>query len=213
VRERLNAARAQLTRERFSFPGEAHCKVVLKSADDLRENNPMQNLDNQTIMLGFVGVTALAVLLQAIILLAILITMRKAARSLKEEAEDLRSAVMPIIENTRTLLTRVAPKMESTVTDVAAVAHRLREQTEVMESTAKEIIDRVRHQSSRVDTMLSKVLDAVDRAGGFLTDAVSKPARQLAGILSSAKAVIESLRASEFGPRETRPPEDEDPFV
>jgi hypothetical protein len=185
----------------------------LKSADDLRENNPMQNLDNQTIMLGFVGVTALAVLLQAIILLAILITMRKAARSLKEEAEDLRSAVMPIIENTQTLLTRVAPKMESTVTDVAAVAHRLREQTEVMESTAKEIIDRVRHQSSRVDTMLSKVLDAVDRAGGFLTDAVSKPARQLAGILSSAKAVIESLRASEFGPRETRPPEDEDPFV
>jgi len=173
----------------------------------------MQNLDNQTIMLGVVAVTALAVLLQAIILLAILVTLRKTARSLKEEAEELRSAVMPIIDSTRTLLARVGPKMESTVTDAAAVAHRLREQTEVMESTAKEIIDRVRHQSSRVDAMLSKVLDAVDRAGGFLTDAVSKPARQLAGILSSAKAVIESLRASEFGPRETRPPEDEEPFA
>lgn len=173
----------------------------------------MQNLDNQTIMLGLVGVTALAVLLQAILLLAILVTVRKAARSLSKEAENLRSAVIPIIEDTRTLLARVAPKMESTVTDAAAVAHRLREQTEVIESASREIIDRVRRQSSRVDAMLSKVLDAVDRTGGFLTDAVSKPARQLAGILSSAKAVIESLRASETAPRQASHSKDEDSFI
>ena len=61
----------------------------------------MPNLDNQTIQLIFIAVTALAVLLQAIILLAIFVTVRKAARSVREEVEDLRSSIMPIVDTTR----------------------------------------------------------------------------------------------------------------
>ena len=57
----------------------------------------MPKLDNETILLAFVAVTGLAVLLQALILLAILVSVRKAARSIKEELEDLRSAAMPVI--------------------------------------------------------------------------------------------------------------------
>jgi hypothetical protein len=73
-----------------------------------------------------------------------------------------------------------------------------------------------------VDAMLSSVLDAVDRAGSFLTNAVSKPARQLAGVLASVKAVVESLRSSDAAFRHAPPPEDlgdmrssadEEPFV
>ena len=164
----------------------------------------MQNIDNQTILLAIVAVTALALLLQAIVLLAIFLTLRNAARSLRQDVEDLHTAVMPIIFNTRELLARVTPQVESTVTDVAAVAHGLREQTAHVEATAKVILERVRRQSSRVDTMLSSILDAVDRAGSFLTDVVSKPARQLTGLLASLKAVIESLRAS----APEQPPED-----
>ncbi|MGA3263521.1 MAG: hypothetical protein ABSC47_05690 [Terracidiphilus sp.] len=185
----------------------------MKSAVDLRENTAMHNLDNQTILLAIVAVTALAVLLQAIVLLAIFLTVRKAARSLEEEVEDLRSAAMPIIYNTRDLLTRMTPQVESTVADVAAVAHGLREQTAHVEATAKVILERVRRQSSRVDTMLSSVLDAVDRAGGFLTDAVSKPARQLAGLLASLKAVIESLRSSDAEQQPPDSPGDEENFL
>lgn len=170
----------------------------------------MPNLDNQTILLAIVAVTALALLLQAIVLLAIFITIRKAARSLREDVEELRSATMPIIYDTRDLLTRVTPHVETTVADVAAVAHGLREQTAVVETTARHIIERVRQQSSRVDAMLTSVLDAVDRAGGFLSDAVSKPARQLSGLLASVKAVIESLRASDAEPPPPDFPGDEE---
>ena len=71
-----------------------------KSASELREINPMPHLDNETLLLAFVAVTGLAVLLQAIILLAIFITVRKTAITLRDEAEDLRSSVLPIIYNT-----------------------------------------------------------------------------------------------------------------
>ena len=196
--------------------------VSFKYVVELRENTAMLKIDNQTLMLAIVAVTALAVLLQAFILLAIFVSVRKAARSLKEQVEDIRSAAMPIIYNTRELITRVTPYVESTVYDVATMAHGLREQTVQVESTAKEMLERLRKQSSRVDAMLSSVLDAVDRAGSFLTNAVSKPARQLAGVLASVKAVVESLRSSDAAFRHAPPPEDfgdmrspmdEEPFV
>ena len=164
----------------------------------------MPNLDNQTILLAVVAVTALAVLLQAIILLAIFIAVRKAARSLKEEAEDLRSSLMPIIYNTRDLFTRLAPKVEATVTDVAEMTHGLCEQTTDVRSTVAHVLVRVNRQANRVDAMLTGILDTVDRASGFVTDAVSRPMRQLSRLLASAKAIIESLRSSESALRQTR---------
>jgi hypothetical protein len=64
--------------------------------------------DNQTLLLAFVALTGLAVLLQAIILLAIFITLRKAVRSVREESEKLRSSLMPIIYETRDILVGTA---------------------------------------------------------------------------------------------------------
>jgi methyl-accepting chemotaxis protein len=176
----------------------------------------MQNIDNQTIQLAIVGVVALALLLQAFVLLLIFFTMRKAAKSLKEELEDLRSAVMPVIYNTRDLFTKVAPKVESTATDMAGLARGLRQQTADMQSTADEILERLRRQAARVDGMASEVLNTVDKASAFMSDAVQKPVRQISGLIASAKAVVDSLRESAQSPappHDTHSAADKDMFV
>jgi uncharacterized protein YoxC len=156
----------------------------------------MENLNNQTILLAIVAVTALALLLQAAVLLAIFLSVRKTARTLKTQADEFRSSVIPILDRTRELIARVSPHVEATVTDVAAMTHGLRQQTEKVEATAQDILESLRQQSKRLDTMLSTVLDAVDRACGFLTVAVSKPARKLSGLLAFVKAIIVSLSSS-----------------
>jgi phage-related protein len=175
----------------------------------------MPNIDNQTIELAIVAVIALAVLLQAFVLLAIFVALRKAAHTIEEKIEDLRSSVMPVVDSTRELIARMTPKVETTVDDLAVIVHRLREQTAQVESSAKEILERVRRQTSRVDAMLTTVLDTVDRAGGFINEAISKPMRQLSALLASVKAIVESLRESESAPRSqpTHPSDDEDRFV
>jgi uncharacterized protein YoxC len=165
----------------------------------------MQNFDSQTIQLAILAVVALAVLLQAIMMLAIFVTLRKATRSMKEEIEDLRSSVMPIITNTRELFVRVAPRIEETAADLAAVAHGLRTQTADVQSSATEILERLGRQTARLDAMISSVFDTVDQASGLVTVAVAKPMRQLSGILAAAKAIIESLRNSAAEPRHHAP--------
>ena len=175
----------------------------------------MSNLDNQTIQLALVAAVALAMLIQAIVLLAAFIALRKLAKSIRQEIEEVRSAVMPVIENSRNLLARVAPKIEQTTSDLAVLTRALRDQTADVQAAADEIIGRAQHQARRVDGMLSNVLDAVDRAGSFMADTVAKPMRQLSAFLASAKAVVESLRSTQAASRAdaNRASGDNDMFV
>jgi methyl-accepting chemotaxis protein len=187
----------------------------------------MPKLDNETIELICIAVTALAVLLQAIVLFFIYLALRKTIGSLREEVLDLRSSLMPMVDNTRELIdnsrelidntrrvfARVAPKAEATVSDVARVARGLREQTEELESAAQEILARVRVQTGRMDAMTTSGLDAVDRAGSFVAQTVSKPVRQLLGLAAAAKAIVETLRGPVREPRLKRFSGDEDTFV
>jgi uncharacterized protein YoxC len=192
-------------------------------ADSLREASSMPNLDSQTLLLLFVAITGLAVLLQAIILFAIYISVRHAARVIREDTESLRSAVMPIIYNTRDLLTnsrdllaQVTPKVEAAVDDLAAAASGLRLKTYEIQVAADKIVERVQRQSDRIDGMFSNALDSVDRAGVFVAEVVAKPVRQVAALLASVKAVVGSLRTPVRSVRSTnnaRPESDQESFL
>jgi len=175
----------------------------------------MSKLDNQTLELALFALVALAMLVQAIVLLAAFIAMRKAARSIHQKLEAFSSSVTPLIDNTRALVTRVTPRIEETADDIAALTHSLRVQTADIQFAANEIVARARIQASRLDGMLSHVLDTLQRTGNFMTDAVNKPMRQFSAILASVKAVIESLRSSTPTPRsQANPtPGDHDMFV
>jgi hypothetical protein len=175
----------------------------------------MSKVDNQTIQLVLIALVAFAMLVQASVLLAAFIAMRKAARAIDEKLEVFNSSVTPLIDNTRSLLTRLTPKVEQTADDVAALTHSLRVQSADVQSAASEIVARARAQASRLDSMLSHVLDTLERTGNFMSDAVNKPMRQLSAILASVKAVVESLRSGVHEPRSSanRGSGDHDIFV
>jgi uncharacterized protein YoxC len=163
-------------------------------------------MSHEMIELACIGVGALALLMQAVILLAIYLGVRKGTKSLKEDIEEIRSSVMPIVDNTREVLARLSaltpkvealiPKVESTVTDAADLARRYRAQMVDVEAAVEDILARVRKQTIRVDGMFSDTLDTVEKASVFVTETVSKPVRRLSGLLAGLKAIIESLRAS-----------------
>lgn len=175
----------------------------------------LPKLDQETILLAFACVTGLAMLFQTILLLVVAFSVSKTAKSLRAEAENLRTSVMPVIydardtlANTQIILTsaqefvagaqsvlaRISPKIESATGDLAEIAQGLRVQTTEMQMTAMEIMDRVHKQSDRLDEMCTALLDSMDRAGGFVANAVSAPVRQVSRILGTVKAVVESLR-------------------
>ena len=170
----------------------------------------MAHIDPQTAQLIFAGVAAIALLLQALVLLAIFFGVKKAVSALRTDFDEMRSSVTPFVKEVRETFERVAPKIEQTTADVAALTQTLRAQSDDLKATSTEIIQKTRRQAERIDSMTTSVLDAADRAGTFVNDAVTRPVRQITGIVASIKAVVETLRAPDFAsrPRATRPPAD-----
>ncbi len=193
----------------------------------------MPKLDNETILLVLVAVIGFAALLQAIILGALMIAVRKAARSIREETEKSRAAFMPILEDARDtvastrdilvsaqaflssaqgFVSRAAPRIEAAAADLEEIVHGLRAQSEQMQFSAQEILERARRQSKRLDAMFSSFLDSVDRAGDFVTETVSRPVRQFSSVLRAAKAIVDALRTPPAR-RSPNPSAGEDRFV
>lgn len=173
----------------------------------------MSSASMSPIEIAILVMVAVALLLQASFVLAVVIGMAKVSRTIKREIADVRSSVMPLLNDTRELVNNLKPNIESTAEDVSAILKSVRTQTATVETASTEIVERVRHQSARLDAMISELMDRADRTGAVVADRVGKPLRRLAGIVASAKAVVETLRSPNTAPASPRNRDDQDMFV
>jgi methyl-accepting chemotaxis protein len=153
----------------------------------------------ENTMLALVAVAALALVVQTIGMIALLVVARKAAKDMREEIEQYRSSLTPLILRAREMVQNVAPKVEAAAEELTVITGKLREQTADVQAAANDILSKTQRQVGRVDHILSSVFDRVERAGTFMSDAVSKPLRQLSGVIASVKAVVDTLRQPESG--------------
>ena len=172
-------------------------------------------MTNETLTTIFIIATAVAVSLQALILLALFITVRKSIKAIQTEVEQLRTAATPILNHTKDFVSRLTPKLDSVAGDLVEVSRNLRTQTVEFHASATEILERVHRHTGRMDEMFTHTLDKVDRAGNAVNDAVNVPLKQLSGITAFAKAALAVLRSDSPKPR-TQPAHaaaDKDLFV
>lgn len=182
-----------------------------------RETIPVANLNNETLLLIFVACTGAAVLMQACVLLVMYFAFRKAMQMAQQQIDELRTNLLPMVKDTKELLTHVAPQIESVASDFAVLTRGLRTQGTLIKSSAVEIVEKVNRQATRVDMMLTDVLDMADRAAAIVADAVSVPIRQLSAVAAFAKAAFGSFRIGpprpQGQPQPTHSPADKDLFV
>src|SRR6476620_259420 len=170
-------------------------------------------MNHETLLVIFVGLTAFALLVQAIVILAFFLAIRKHIGAVQSDIQELRTAATPILHKSREILDRVSPKIDSVATDVAGLARDLREQGIQVQATVGDILDRVQRQSSRVDSMFTSVVDGVEHASNVVADTVSKPVRQASAIVAAAKAFLNVMTSGRRPSRPARIATDQDMFV
>lgn len=173
-------------------------------------------MNNETllvVLVVFVALTGVALMVQAIVVLVAFVTMRKTIVSLHSEVEEMRTSVMPILRMSKDFLEKVAPKVESIATDMADIARRLKEQTADVQATTAEILDRVHRQTSRMDTIITGVVDGIEHASNVVADSVGRPVRQISAMLASAKAFLSVLATGRRPGQQQEVVADQDMFV
>lgn len=161
--------------------------------------------NNETLLVIFVGLTGVALMVQAIIMLVSFFVVRKTINTMQSEFQELKTNILPILatsketlEKSKEMLDRVAPKIESVAADAADMARTVKQQTQEFQVVAAEILDRVHRQTSRVDNMFTSVIDGVEHTTNVVAETVSRPVRQATAMLAGAKAFLTALAT---GPR------------
>jgi hypothetical protein len=141
----------------------------------------------------FIAVTSAAVVLQACVLLAMYLSMRRTSAKFEVLAEEVRTKVLPTAEIAHSMLVELRPKVESLIADLSESTAMVRTQLGRLDATVSDVVDRARLQVIRADDMLSRTLDRVEQTTDMVHSSVISPIRQVAGMIQGLTAGLEYL--------------------
>jgi methyl-accepting chemotaxis protein len=163
----------------------------------------------------FIALTGAAVALQAGVLLAMYLTMRKSSARMESLAGELKSKLLPAAEQVHAIISELRPKLEVIAENVQESTIAVRAQVKRVDATVSDVVDRARLQVIRADELLTRTLDRVEQTSEMVQKTVVSPVRQISGLMQGITAGLEFLfgnrgRRNGRGREERRPvPQDE----
>lgn len=160
------------------------------------------NMSTDNLIILIAGIAGFAVLMQAVVLLCILIAIVKIAKTTRGKVDDLRTTVIPVLEQSRTLLestnaliSRVEPHFDAAAADLAEITSNARAHLSKLEQASDAIQQRAMRQAARIDGMATDVLDGIESASRSVTEAVRGPARRASAAIAAVKAFVQTFTA------------------
>jgi len=148
-------------------------------------------MNQDTILIIFVGITTVSFVTLAVCALALLMAVKKGFESARGEFNQFRDVAMPMLattkdlvesskdvfESSRTILRQLAPNIGPISTDAAATMHNVKaisDQISQASGKLNEMVEKVREQADTVENSAAEILVQVkqqaDRFDGMITN-------------------------------------------
>jgi methyl-accepting chemotaxis protein len=157
----------------------------------------------------FIAVTAAAVLLQAGILFAMFVAVRKTTVKVESLSEEVKTKVLPTAELAHSMMAEMRPKIETLVDNVSVSTSMMRTQLERIDATLTDIVDRTRLQVIRADEFVTNTMDKLEETRDAVQRTVVSPVRHLSGLMHGVTVGLETLFSRQRGRAAANLPQDE----
>ena len=159
-------------------------------------------MDNQTLMSAtFVAIT-IAVVIQAGVLIALYLAVRKSSARMEALAVEVKTKVLPTVETAQSMLVELRPKIETILGNFSDSSTMVRGQLGRLDATVNDVLDRTRLQVIRADELLNRTMDRVEETTEMVHKTVVSPVRQLSGLMQGLTVGLEFLFAGKRRRRE-----------
>ncbi|MGA7909152.1 MAG: hypothetical protein WCA16_17225 [Candidatus Sulfotelmatobacter sp.] len=148
-------------------------------------------MDNLTPL--FIALTGAAVVLQAGILAAMYLAMRKSSARMEALAVEVKTKALPTLETAQAMLSELRPKLQVIVENLSETSFAVRAQVQRIDAAVTDVVDRARLQVIRADELLSHTLDRVEETSEMVHKTVVSPVRQLSGVMQGITVGLEFL--------------------
>lgn len=139
----------------------------------------------------FIIATAIAVVIQACILVGLFVTVLKTTKRVESLANEVKTKAIPTFENAQSIMTELRPRLTDIVANVDESARMARAQMERLDVTVSDIVDRTRLQVIRADELVTRTMDRVEETSDMVHKTVISPIRQLSGLMTGLNAGLE----------------------
>ncbi len=146
---------------------------------------------DDTLLKLFIALTAVAVVIQAGILVALYFAVRKSTAQMEELATQVTTKALPTLETAQSMLVELRPKVEILAANAAESSTLLRGQLERVDSTLSDVLDRTRLQVIRADELLNRTMDKVEETTEVVHKTVVSPLRQVSGLMNAISTGVE----------------------
>src|ERR1039458_3901198 len=147
-------------------------------------------MDNTWLMV-FIAVTSFAVLLQAFIMMALYLSVRKSTAKMEALATEIKEKALPTMETVRSFLVEVRPKIDTIATNVSESSALVKNQLARIDATLTDALDRTRLQVIRADELLNRTMDKVEETSEFVHTTVVSPLRHVNGLMAAISTGVE----------------------
>ena len=145
---------------------------------------------DQGLLTLFIAVTSIAVVIQAGILVALYVSVKKSSDKALALAEQMNAKAIPALENAQAILDDAKPKIQTITSNLVDVTTNLKEQVERADLTVADLLDRTRLQIIRADEMVSRAMDKVEETTELVQHSVISPVKQVSAIIQGVTAGI-----------------------
>ncbi len=143
---------------------------------------------NDTLLMIFIGVSTLAILLQAAILAAMYAATKKTAAQVESLATEVRSKALPAVESVQALVVNNKERVEEIIENVTAATASARSQLLRIDATLNDVLDRTRLQVIRADELATNTMDRIEETTEIVQHTIVAPVRRIHGVLNGLSA-------------------------
>src|SRR3981189_3073175 len=144
----------------------------------------------------FVVVTAAAVVLQSIVLVALFLQLRRTAARVEETITDLNARLTPILSRLQLLVEDVSPRISGIIADASELTRLARSQAQKVDRILTETMERLRLQLIHVDQILTGAMETIEEAGSRIRETVWGPVVKASAMIGGIQSGLEFFRAA-----------------
>ena len=163
----------------------------------------------------FVIIASLAIVLQAIMLIAMFLALRESLQRITKISTELHEKLDPILTRTNYLLEDSRNRITSMVADWAEVSHIAHAQAVKFDRVVSEGMEMLRVQIVRADQILTGVIESADEVGSKFRESILGPVTQMAAVVRGVRAGLDffSNNPKRRSPERARAQSDEELFI
>jgi hypothetical protein len=170
-------------------------------------------MNETTLLIAFIAVTAVAVVLQTLILAGMFVAVLKMMERAEAVQKRVNEQLLPLLEKVRGLVDENTPKIQTVITNVTETSELVKAQAVKIDGAVTEIVGLARSQAERANGLANRTMERVDHTAATVQNAVATPVRHLSGLVDGVLAGITQFIGGRRERSRTKAVPDNDIFI